>query len=285
MNVDSFLSLRSLKTHELWLLGLASLLFAVLLTLAWRVDEVDHLGMLILFVMAIASMIQDRKAPLMLNSSGVGIVVGSLCILWVLIYSLSTPEKFHTFIRVAPFVSGVGLTLLAAGFQGIKQFAKELTILFFLGIPRVLVSMLVDISPVTAKFSAFMLWYVGFDVTRDGVYIRLPTGAVEVYEGCSGLESMSYLLGLSVIFLMMFPLSRLKQIIVPIVAIATGFVVNGVRVSLMAVLAASGNKASFDYWHEGDGSMIFAISAVLLFGAFCFFMSRQSDNQPTPTSL
>lgn len=272
------MTLRSFRNPEFWLMGLSGLLVSILITLSWRTDEVDHLGMVILFCLAIASLLQERKETLTFNSGILPTIVGILFITWVLLYSLSTPEAYSNFIRIAPFIGGLGLALIASGFRGIQQFWRELTILFFLGIPRVLVALTYDISPITAKFSAFILWYGGFDVTRDDVFIRLPGGAVEVYSGCSGLESMSYLLGLSVIALVMFPLSRMKQMILPIVAIATGFIVNGIRVALMAILAASQNKPAFDYWHEGDGSMLFAVTAVLVFGLICFILMRQPAN-------
>jgi exosortase/archaeosortase family protein len=50
-----------------------------------------------------------------------------------------------------------------------------------------------------------------------------------------------------------------------------GFIVNGIRVALMAILVASSNKSAFTYWHGGDGSLIFAIISMVLFGIFCWF--------------
>ena len=275
MHHFSGVSQKSIQQPEFWLMGLSGCLAAILLTLTWRVDESDHVGMMLLFYMAIASLIQDRCGQLCLKSNLGATLLGSGLVSWMLAYSLSMPEQFNHFVRVAPFIAGVGLALLAAGFSGLRQFWRELTILFFLGIPRVLIASAVDISPLTAKFSAFLLWYAGFDVTRDTVFVRLPGGAVQVYEGCSGLEAMTYLLGLAVVFMMMFPLSRPKKILTPIVAIALGFVVNAIRVALMAVLAAANNKPAFDYWHEGTGSLIFAIASVIMFGAFCLLLLRR----------
>jgi cyanoexosortase A len=276
---------QSIQQPEMWVLGLASGLAAILLTLTWRVDEADHVGMMLLFYMAIASLLQDRRSQLRWQSDLWGTVLGGAAIAWVLIYSLSLPEQFNSFIRVAPVVAGVGLALVGSGLAGLRQFWRELTILFFLGVPRVLISLLTDISPLTAKFSAFLLWYTGSEVTRDGVFIRLPGGAVQVYEGCSGLEAMTYLLGLSVVFMMLFPLSRLQRVLAPMVAIAIGFGVNGIRVALMAILAAANNKAAFDYWHEGTGSLIFAMTSVVLFGLFCWLLLQRrnpSSSSPAP---
>jgi exosortase/archaeosortase family protein len=82
----------------------------------------------------------------------------------------------------------------------------------------------------------------------------------------------------------MFPLERFNQkihkIFIIIFAIVTGFLVNVVRVSLMAILAAASKPEAFDYWHEGDGSLIFGMIAVGIFGLFYMFLLKQDDAQP-----
>jgi cyanoexosortase A len=282
MNVNRWFSKQSLQQSPFWLIAVAAALSAVHLTLTWRVGLWDHFGMSLLFGFAIVSLIGDRKETIQLASSPLATLLGVVLISWILVSSASVPVDRSPFYRISPFVAGIALGLLASGFQSFRLYWRELTILFFLGIPRVLVSLVTDISPITARFSAFLLWYAGRDVSRDGVFVSLPGGTIEVYEGCSGLEAMTYLLGLSIVFMMMFPVGRAKQIILPIVAICTGFFVNSIRVALMAILAATDNHAAFVYWHEGDGSMLFAVGSVLVFGAFCFFMlpkpETNSDN-------
>jgi cyanoexosortase A len=162
-------------------------------------------------------------------------------------------------------------------FKGFKQYWQELFLLFFLGAPELVLSPLIDVSGFTAQFSAFILWYLGFDVSRQGVYITLPQGGVEVFAGCSGLESMTHLLSLAVVYLLMFPTSWIKKVLVPVVAVSLAFVVNGLRVALMAVLAVSSNSEAFEYWHTGSGSAIFSMIAVLIFGLFCLFLMRQEE--------
>jgi exosortase/archaeosortase family protein len=78
----------------------------------------------------------------------------------------------------------------------------------------------------------------------------------------------------------MFPTTLSKKILTPVMAVFLAFIVNGFRVALMAVLAHS-NEAAFKYWHEGDGSLIFSMLAVLIFGFFCHFLllRNESENQ------
>jgi cyanoexosortase A len=75
----------------------------------------------------------------------------------------------------------------------------------------------------------------------------------------------------------MFPMDWGQKILVPVLAIFLAFVVNGVRVALMAALAASSKPEAFEYWHKGNGSLMFSLIAVLLFGLFCLFLIRQQE--------
>jgi cyanoexosortase A len=267
-----------LKNIQIWILVLAGALVTMYLTLTWKSGDVSHLGMSVLYLLSMASLLWEKRYRLNLKSGASSKVIGASLI--VLALFTSTSQADSPFLRLFPFISALGLSLFASDFKGLKQYWRELLILFFLGVPSLLLSSpLTDISPVTAKFSAFLLWYLGFQVILQGVYIILPTGIVKVYSGCSGMEAMTYLLGLAVIFLVMFPTRRSNTIVLPIVAVILGFVVNGVRVALMAVLVAHSHLKTFNYWHEGDGSLIFGMIGVLLFGLFCLFLLRQEEIQ------
>ncbi len=272
-------AIKPLKSVQFWLLGIGGGLIAILLTITWRSGDPSHLGMSILFLLAVASMLNDKHKSLTLESDIFPSFLGGLLIAFVLWQSatLANSKLLAIFTHVSPFISALGLALLASGFKELKQFWQELTIMFFLGIPKLLLSYPIDISPLTAKFSAFLLWYSGFEVSLRGIYINLPTGSIKVYSGCSGAELISHLLGIAVICLLMFPLERKKIIIVPIVAIASAFIINAIRVAFLAIVIAKQNMQAFDYWHEGDGSRIFGIFGVLMFGLFYLFMLRQQE--------
>lgn len=282
MKATNLASIKRLKKPHFWLLAIAAGLVAINLTLTWRAGDVAHLGMSILFWAAVASLLWDKRQSLSFETNLFSRILGALLLAGMLLANASQTDEH--ILRVFPFICALELGILASGFRGLKQYWQELTILFFLGVPSVLLSTpLTDISPITARFSAFILWYSGFAVTRQGVYVSLPKGTIEVYAGCSGIEAMTYLLGLGVIFVVMFPTNLTQKIIVPIVGVALGFVVNGFRVALMAVLVASSNPKAFEYWHEGDGSLIFGMISVLLFGFFCLLLLQQTEpkNQDT----
>jgi cyanoexosortase A len=265
------------------------------LAILWKVGDEGHLGMSVLFWLPVCSLIWERRDKLNLQSDPIGSFIGALIIGFFLFSILSMPAEiiagrlkpYDPLVRLMPFLSGIGLALIASGLKGLKQYKSEIIILFFIGIPKVIITDLlkIDISPITAKFSAFMLWYTGHQLELvDSVFIYLPGGSIKVYSGCSGIESMTYLLGLAAVCMIMFPLERFNQkihkIFIIIFAIVTGFLVNVVRVSLMAILAAASKPEAFDYWHEGDGSLIFGMIAVGIFGLFYMFLLKQDDAQP-----
>lgn len=260
-------------------------MLAVYMTLIWQSGDTAHLGMSVLFWVSSGMLLWEKRDVLTYSSSlaakGIGLALMGM-MLWQVSSLLNSPaltdQAIDPALRLFPFVAMLGVGLVMSGFKGLWQYRSELTILFFLGGPSIIAMGLPDLSPITARFATFLLWYTGFNVSVQGVYIHLPTGSIEVYAGCSGIESMTYLLGLSVIALLMFPVRRSLQMAVPLMALLIGFGVNGVRVALMAVLASLHNKASFDYWHTGDGSLIFGVIAVGLFWLM-FSLLRRGKSQ------
>jgi len=273
-------SLKPLKNSQFWLLGIGAGLIAIHLSLTDRANNPSLLGISVLFWSAVASLVWQKRHRLNLESGVFSSVIGALIVSFVLLKSLSF-SGYDFFLRISPFISALGLSLLASGTKGLKQYWQELLSLSFLIVSPGILSSLIEPSIFTAKFAAFILWYSGFKVSVQGVYISLPTGGVEVYSGCSGIENMTHLLGLAMLFLVMFPPTNwLLKILVALVAISLAFVVNGIRVAVMTVLAASSNQQAFEYWHFGEGSLIFSLVSVLIFGLFCLFLLKQekTDN-------
>lgn len=276
------LSIQDLQQPKYWLLGIAAGLMAINLTLMWRYAPVDVVGTSLLFWGAAAFLIWERYQSLNFESDRISSIVGAAIVALVLLKT-ATLDEYDIFLRLSPLLSGLGVGLLASGIKGLKQYWRELFILGFITISTGLLLRLYNISPLTAKFAAALLWYVGFPVTREGIYVNLPTGSIEVYSGCSGYSAIVQLLGLALLFLFMFPTTTKQKILVPAIAIIIGFVVNGLRVALMALLVAYSDKQSFEYWHYGDGSLVFSMLGVFILGLFCwFFILRNEPTNPNP---
>jgi hypothetical protein len=46
---------------------------------------------------------------------------------------------------------------------------------------------------------------------------------------------------------------------------------------------ALSQQEAFEYWHQGDGSLIFSMIGVLLFGLLCHFLLLQSASEKQDT--
>ena len=268
------------------LIIIATGLVTLNMTLLWKLGDIAHFWMSIVFWLAVGSLLWEKQ-DILKQSEGksdvLSIVAGTILIAFILFKSAIVSSKVDPFLRIAPFLSGLGLLLIAVGFQDLKQYWRELVILFFHGIPSVITSPIVGIiTSITAKFAYYSLWYVGFNVTSEGNYVALPTGRVFVDGGCSGLEAMNYLLGLSVVCLLMFPTKQNKALVIG-VAVACGFIINVFRVAGMALLVASYRLDLFKYWHEGEGSLVVGMIAVILFGIFYQYMLKR-DSKISQTS-
>lgn len=257
-----------LRNHtKFLLLATASNLIALNLNLSYRIGNSDFLFHSILFWVSALFLLWQKRDKLDLESDTISSVFGSVLLALVIYKSLHLFQGDY-FIRIAPLLSLFGWGLLASGIKGLKQYWPEIFLLGFLAIPWELVYVL-NISLITAKFSAFILWLLGFEVNLQGIWLILPTGSVEVYSGCSGVQMMLHLLGLSWIVLAIAKTNWPQKIWLPIAAILIGFIVNGIRVALMAVLVALSNLEGFTYWHVGNGSLIFSAISVLIFGIIC----------------
>ena len=268
------------------LLAIAANLMALNLNLSYRIGKSDFLSHSILFWITTLFLLWQKRDRLYLESDTTSSVLGSLLLALVIYKSLHLFQGDY-FIRIAPLLSLLGWGLLASGIKGLKQYWREIFLLGFLAIPWELVYVF-NISLITAKFSAFILWILGFEVTLKGIWLILPTGSVEVYSGCSGVQMILQLLGLSWIVLAVSASPRRcatakinwqQKIWLPIAAILIGFIVNGIRVALMAVLVALSDSEGFTYWHVGNGSLIFSAISVLIFGVICMRTIRSENKE------
>ncbi|MEG4804367.1 cyanoexosortase A [Microcoleus sp. ARI1-B5] len=269
--------LKHIQEPKYWLLGIASGLIALHLTLTSRTDSADLFGTMLMFWGVVAFLIWERHESLTFESGIFASFFGASLIAFILLKSSSISGGYDFFIRVSPFLIGISLALLASGTKGLKQYWQELLILAYTAIPPGLIGVFVNVALYTAKFSAFILHYLGFEVVRQGVFLILEKGSVEVYHGCSGVNAILQLLGLALVFLLMFPTTVGQKIVVPLVAVLIAFVVNAARVALMAVLVSLSQPAAFKYWHEGNGSVVFSMIAVFIFGLFCWFAILQNE--------
>ena len=272
------------KPNNYLLLGIFSGMILICINLLSKANDGSLMGTSILYWWAIGSMLWSKRDSLSLESGLIGTTLGSSVLLLLLLKSAYI-QGYDPFLRIMPLLIGLGLGLLASGIIGLKQYWKELFILVFLVPPPSALAMLIDISPLTAKFSTALLWYSGFDVVREGNFIFTPNGGIEVYSGCSGIDMMLHLLGLSTLFIAIFPTNRTQKMVLPLFALVLAFVVNSIRVSIMTILSHPANSVAFEYWHKGDGSLLFSTLAVVLLATFCLFNSSSGNSNDDLTDI
>jgi cyanoexosortase A len=246
------------------LLVLSAAVVAIQMTLILKTGNSDRQITSMLFWSVAAYLIWERQDKLKFDTGPIATCLGALLLALLLLKCTGYCEE--SFLIVYPFIAGIGLSLVASGWQGLRAYWREILLLFFAGIPEVLLAKLTDPAPITAQFASSMLWFSGLPIVRKGIYLELPGGSVQVYSGCSGVVAMTQLLGMSVLFLMLLPLpwKWYQKAIIPVAAIAIGFIVNALRVSLMAILVAQKQMAAFNYWHDGSGSLVFSVIGTLL---------------------
>ena len=279
------LTLYRLQEPGLWLLGIFAAIAAIHLSLLNRAGDSELFATSFLFWLAAGSLIWERKEKLNFQSSLPATLVGFLLLVFVLFRSVSLTGSTGL-LKLLPLLGIVGIGLMASGFRGLRQYWRELLIFGLLAAYPILegILQLINLPQLTAKSGMFMLWYSGFTVQRQGLFLLLPTGRVEVYGACSGVQSILQMVSVAVLFLLMFPIkSNVQKVLCLVVAILIGFFVNSARVALLAVLVAFSQKGTFDYWHGGSGSLIFSVISVAIFGLFCWAVFlRPSKQQPDP---
>ncbi len=271
----------SLTSKHFFLLAIAGAIAVAYLTAIARMGN-SHL---LFFCSLIAwfgvwLLLASKWRTLKLSSNSSSSFFGSLLIFLVMLNLLMPKPPILArmdFLSSSPFVSALGLALLASGFSGLKQYWREFIILAFPALSPLPSRLPVDPSPLTAQFAATLLWYMGYPVFYQDVSIYLPPGGVKVYPFCAGFGTIAQVLQLAILILFLMPLPGWQQVLLPVAAVAIGFCVNGARIALTVVLSNSGQTESFEYWHEGNGSLIFSAIAVLIFGLFFLCLPQRCE--------
>lgn len=255
-----------------WILAITAGLLSVYVALNWRSQLHSHLALSLVFLSAAGSCFWDHRHEIQSGTDRSSVAFGMLMIVGVLV--VSSLRGHGKFLSLMPFLSALGLFSLLSGVKNLGQFWRELIILLTLGIPKLILPFLPDISPLTAQFSTFLLWYTGVPVQREGMHILVPDGGVQVVESCSGINLIAFMLGVAVIYLVMFPTHPVFKGIIPLAAAAIGFWVNGVRIALLVMISSAEHAANFEYWHSSEGALVFSMVSVILFGLFCFYQGK-----------
>lgn len=269
--------IKPLSTYQFWLLTLVGSLIAVDISLNIKLaGNIIDPSLSLLLWSVILSRLWEKRRTLSLHSDLFSTLLGLVLIAFVLVKSLLT-VRISILLDFLPVISALALILLASGIRGFNQYRQELLLILVLNIPDSLVGKVFNPSNLTAGFATYLLSNFGFKAVFQGTNIVTNAGTVEVLLGCSGLVNMLFLWQLAILFIVTFPTNLAKKIYLHIVAVSVGFISNAVRVAILTFLIANSQEKAFRYWHDGDGSQMFVIMSVLVFGAFCYFLIEKDE--------
>ena len=145
----------------------------------------------------------------------------------------------------------------------------------------------VPMSLLTAKLSAFWLSILGLDPMVNGREVLLKGGGVTVLGACNGLDMISQVICISIIFLLAFRLRSLtSRFIILLLAPIIGLISNTLRIALLTIFSANGSGHGYGFWfdffHKDTGSLIFSGLAVFVFGTIYM---RFLEHELGPDSL
>ena len=263
--------------------GIAAILLAIALLAIAITGDAGDFAISTLTYLAVFSLLldsRDRATYPGLSQFAVYMTAMSF-LLAVLCFSFLDPAKAT---RTLPFFFLLIFWSLQSGRAATlkRQYWKPLLLLFLLALPdRSLLMPLAypflylfgwDAMTFPTAFTAtFLTNLTGLTATLNHLDINMENAIVTVWQGCDGSRNMDFLLRLSIMLIVTMQIRPSRWLLTIAVAVFLAFMLNAIRVMLLAHLANNGDLGLFDYWHEGDGSKLFNLSAIILFGIFGYF--------------
>ena len=169
--------------------------------------------------------------------------------------------------RSAMFLALASLVVYAWGMRQVVAWWLPASLLA-LSVPlpdAVLGSLALPLQLKASSLGATLLSWRGLPVHLDGNVIRLPGHDLFVTEACSGLRSLTALLGIGVLLGGVFLRSPWARVVVIALAIPVAVVVNGVRVFITGFLVAFVDPSLADgFTHITEGWLLFLVAFAIL---------------------
>lgn len=242
--------------------------------LLWSRAAPEQMRLGSLCLVALAALLWSRRENLQFTDPPIARTLGLALFAAFLLRCLANVDGF--FAIVAPLWWGPAIAWLASGWRCSRQYWREFIVLAAMVAPAFIESMIldvagIDITPITASFTAALLRLGGWSALGREFFVDLPGHSLAVAQGCSGLRTIAFLTGFAVIVLLFHPVrGKWRNALVLAAAIPIGFVVNAFRVALLAIVAAQ--PGAFRFWHIQQGAMFFEVVAIAVFLAFFYFV-------------
>lgn len=269
-----------LNDSTAWLIAVALALIALHLQLYWRfTGNFNYVSLELIGWSAVCYSLWCRRDRIVFKRERIAQFCGWFLIALLLVRGMTLHNASGLVIGLNSLVIGIAIAAIAIGFRQFKNYYRELCMITMIALPLEqtvnVVDHIVHASILTARYSHVLMWYCGFLVERQGTLLVLPTGTVDIYLGCSGLEGILISLKIAFFFLLAYPTRQREKVLVPTIAILSAFIVNGFRIMLLACLVANKDTAGFEYWHGDQGAQIFSMISMTIFSSYCQVLVEQ----------
>lgn len=271
---------RSLDNRELW--GLLAAIFALYLLQLSLLTQMPDVALNLMLVMGGAVLVLNSPpAGWQPRPGRIGRWVG-MALLVVMLWFGQRLMSSDLISSLLPLLAGIALALLAAPASKLRPFLKSFCVLALLPVVSAVNTLtpLGPLSVVTAWLAKQMLSICGYTAVQLGTLVKLQGGGVIVSGACAGLSMILQLLLVAVIFALAFPMRhRWQNGLLIVVAPLLGLVVNGMRITLLALFVTSSlpnRQWWFEFFHDHWGSLLFSGVGMQLFvWLYVYWMSRQ----------
>jgi exosortase/archaeosortase family protein len=185
-------------------------------------------------------------------------------------WTIATAFTLIALVPASP-LSGAALTAAAlwgwlsspAGASGRRPAAIVLSLSAFFFWGRL--ALAIGSEPLLSADAAFVSWISG--LPASGNVVGFPDGAgFTIAPGCSSLHGISLVLVLWTTVVSWFDLRPDRQMLATLfAAIAVSIAVNGLRLAMIGW-----NPEQFDYWHVGNGALMFGWLALIVTTAIIY---------------
>ena len=130
------------------------------------------------------------------------------------------------------------------------------------------------LNNLTASISGIILSiFVDVSVKVDANYIYVSTSVIEVKRGCSSTPQILISLFASLSLYICCKIRSHKTTFFYIItAIILAFIFNSIRISILGYLVSIEKLSTFDFWHDGAGSLIFSFLVMLVTCSIYYYL-------------
>jgi len=187
-------------------------------------------------------------------------------------------------------ISGFSIFFLIFGsllFLYGKQIAKIiwfpiLFLVFMFPLPLAIITAIsLPMKILVAKAGVAIVSFLGIPVFREGFNITIPAGNLLVGNPCSGLRSLIAFLALGAVFAYIMDTSKIKRLVIFIIAIPVAILSNMFRVPMLILISHFwGTKAAApeSFWHDASGIFVFVAGFFMMFLVTKFLAQRSSNS-------